>query len=66
LNGISWQYAENGKIYNGNTDRNTKIVNNFISLINARALKIIVVDFFGNPCARVGTTFIQNEISSTF
>jgi hypothetical protein len=48
----------------GNTDRNTKIENKFKSSIRARAIRIIVEDFNGKPCARIGATYLSDNFSS--
>ena len=40
LNGVSWDYVEDGKVFPANSDRYTKVHINFAEPIYARAIRI--------------------------
>jgi hypothetical protein len=40
LDGISWLMLDNGRIFKGSNDANTKVRNNFAAPVRARAIRL--------------------------
>ena len=59
MNGKTWKYVDDGKVFDANTDRNTKVKINFDTPVRARGIRINVEGFLGFPCLRFDAVFID-------
>ena len=53
-----WQYVDNGRIFVGNTDRNTKVRANFNTPVRARAIRIHPLTWNGHTCLRFDVIYL--------
>lgn len=53
LNGISWMMLENGRIFKGNNDANSRVRNDFAAPVQARAMRIHPVKWANHIAMRV-------------
>jgi von Willebrand factor len=47
MNGRDWTFVDEGRLFNGNYDRNTKVRNDFDRPVLARAIRILPTKWFG-------------------
>jgi hypothetical protein len=59
--GASWKEVACGRVFEANTDWNTKVENRFPSPIRTRYVRIIVEEFAGYPAMRVGLLTCEEE-----
>ena len=59
LNGDTWKYAEEGKIYEGNFDHSTKIQNDFAEPIEAKAIRIYPVSWHEHISLRFDAIYLE-------
>jgi hypothetical protein len=56
-----WQYVDNGRIFVGNTDSNTKVRVNFNTPVRARAIRIHPLTWYGSICLRFDVIYLDQS-----
>jgi hypothetical protein len=59
LDGVEWEMVDEGRLFPGNNDRNTKVRNNFYKPILARTIRIIPTKWNVGIHMRFDAIFIQ-------
>jgi hypothetical protein len=59
VDGQTWTYVDNGRIFTGNSDRNTKVRNNFYTAVLARTIRINPVSWYGWSSLRFDAIFVK-------
>ena len=59
MNGKTWKYVDDGKVFDANTDRKTKVRITFDTPVRARGIRINVEGFHNHPCLRFDAIFVQ-------
>lgn len=62
LDGETWYLADNGKIFNGNFDENTKVNNDFCNPIYARTIRICPQEWNNYMAMRFDAYFINDKL----
>ena len=64
LDGLSWSEIEDGRIFQGNYDYNTKVQNHFKNLLLARYIRVIAQTWHYNIAMRIGLALCSEGESS--
>ena len=59
LDGKTWKYVDNGKVFDASTDVNTKVRIKFGTPVRARTLRINIIEFNALPCLRFDAVYIS-------
>ena len=62
--GSTWTYAECGRIFDGNSDWNTKVNTVFAKPVKGRYVRIHPIEFNGYPSLRAGVLVCESECSN--
>lgn len=57
LNGVDWTFVDNGKLFSGNSDRDTRVRNDFQRPVLARTIRIHPVSWNGHISMRFDAIF---------
>jgi len=62
--GTDWKDVECGRIFDGNTDRSSKVTTTFENAVEARYVRIHPEDWRGYTCMRAGVVLCETECKS--
>jgi hypothetical protein len=59
LNGVDWKLVDNGRLFSGNVDYNTKVRNDFEKPVLARTIRIIPTKWVGWISMKFDVIFVH-------